>query len=333
MTDDVYIVGLDAYLPSRICTVEAAVTSGRYSAERVEIDGFTAVRIEDERGPADMALQAAKDLVGDAEKDAFNTLFLTCIHRHGHKMLWPPASFLQKALGLATCTRIMSINQGCNGAFVAASLAYDLIRCGLPGDHLVLGADRFSGSSFDRFNSDLGTLYGDAACALRLSARFGSYRIRCLVLESEPALEEMYRDPAISTEGAADHDIKSAKRTYLDVHGRGGFNALFVPALRRLRDAVLGVIDLQRQPAEYVVYPNVGAGLSAQLYAGEFADMARRDMWAFGRSIGHTGTSDQFLGLWQLDRLRTLRPGDRVLLIGAGNGLGLAAMVLEKTQA
>jgi len=331
MTVPVFVTALGAHVPDGICTVQDAIASGRYDTQRAKTDGFVSVRIEDDLSPPDMALRAAQATVDQTDRDAINTLYLTSIHRHGHKLLWPPASYLHNALELGTRTRVLTINQGCNGAFVATSMAIDMIGAGLKGDQLVVGADRFSGSAFDRFNSDLGTLYGDGAFAARFSANHGPYQVRAMVLESEPALEPLYRDVHSADESHADHDIKSAKRAWLDQHGRERFNQLFIPALQRLRAALLGHVDLVRYPADYIIYPNVGAGLSAQLYTGELADLAQRHMWDFGRSIGHTGTSDQFLGLWELHRQQTLTAGQCVLLIGAGNGLGLAGLLLEKT--
>jgi 3-oxoacyl-[acyl-carrier-protein] synthase-3 len=150
-------------------------------------------------------------------------------------------------------------------------------------------------------------------------------------LESEPELEEMYRDSAPASEGFNDHDIKAAKKAFLEKRGRDYFNVLFISALQRLRSVILESIDLTKKQARFIIYPNVGAGLSAHLYANEFSDLAEHNMWDFGRSIGHTGTSDQFLGLWKLDNSDFLGKGDKVILLGAGNGLSLGAIVLEKS--
>lgn len=327
----VYIKSLSAYVPERAMATSEAISAGLYSAERNRVDGFTAVRIEETLSAPDMALAAARPLVGRADAAAVGALYLCSIHRHGHKLLWPPASYLQHRLELPTTARVMGISQGCNGAFIAASLACDMIGAGLSGDHLVIASDRFSGSGFDRFGSDLGTLYGDAAVAARFGPDGGRYRVLALVTEAEPALEEMYRDHAPADEGPTDHDIKSAKRAYLDRLGRDHFDRLFVAALGRLRDRLLVQFDLRRDPARTVIYPNVGAGLSAQLYARAFGDLARSDHWAFGRSVGHLGSADQFVGLWDIDGTDPPDPGERLLLIGAGNGLSLAAMLLEKT--
>ena len=331
MTRDVYICGVGAYLPDQKITVAEAASQGSYDLERAQVDGFSAVRVEPVLSPPEMAVMAARSiLVEDTTTDAgLNTIYFTSIHRHGHKHLWPAASYIHKQLGQPSQTRTVGINQGCNGAFIAASIAYEMLRAGIPGDHLVLGADRYNGSGFDRFNSDLGTLYGDAASAIRLGTTPGVLRIRYLGFESETRLEEMYRDAVPAPEGEIDHRIKEAKKAYLDRVGREHFNTLFLGALDRLRTALLAATDLSAKPARYVIYPNVGAGLSAKLYESKFGDLATRNMWSFGRSIGHTGTSDQFIGLWKLLSDQALNPGDKVLLLGAGNGLSLAALVLE----
>lgn len=325
----VYVAGVSAYVPPRRISIEAAIAQGRYDEARARTDGFTAVAVEETLDVPAMAVRAAAPLVGEADRERVGSLYFAAIHRHGHTLLWPPASHLQKVLGLPATARVLGVSHGCNGAFLAASLAIDLIGAGDARDHLVVGADRFSGSGFDRFNSDLGTLYGDAASAIRFSPEPGPMRVAAFVLESEPLLEEMYRAAEPGPEGPADHRIKEAKRAYLERMGRPHFEALFRGALQRLRGALLARIALDERPADYIVYPNVGAGLSAALYDGALGDLARENVWDYGRSVGHTGVSDQLVGLARLVEDESLSAGSRVLLIGAGNGLSLAALVLE----
>lgn len=325
----VYVSGVNAYVPPGRIGIETAIAEGRYDEARARVDGFTAVSVEDTLDVPAMALRAAEPLVGDADRDRIGTLAFTSIHRHGYALLWPPASHLQKMLRLPSTARVMGISHGCNGAFLAASLAVDLIGAGSLGDHLVVGADRFGGSGFDRFNSDLGTLYGDAASAIRFSAKPGPMRVVAFALESEPRLEEMYRAEAPGLEGPGDHRIKEAKRAFLERRGRPHFEELFTSALLRLRRRLTAQVALDERPADFVVYPNVGAGLSAALYDRALGDLARENVWAYGRSIGHTGVSDQLIGLCRLLDDGLVRAGSHVLLVGAGNGLSLAGLLLE----
>jgi len=326
---DVYISGVSAYLPNSCMTIENAVLEGLYGAERAKIDGFTSILIEEKLSAPEMACKAGKLLINPDDIGRVKNLYLTTIHRHGHKLLWAPANYLQRELGLNSDTRITNITQGCNGGFIAASFSYDLISNGVSGDHLVIGADRYSGSAFNRWTSDLGTIYGDAASAIRFSNQESELRVKYCGLESEPELEEMYRDIATGLEGYNDHTIKEAKTSYLDRKGRDHFNALFNGALRRLRGKVLDMTDLANSPAAYIIYPNVGAGLSASLYSNCFGELANESGWVFGRSVGHTGTSDQFIGLWKLIQDKKLKKGDQVFLLGAGNGLNLGALLVE----
>lgn len=326
----VYVSGVHAYVPPGRISIETAIAEGRYDEARARVDGFTAVSVEDALDVSDMAVRAAEPLVGDADRDRIGTLTFSSIHRHGHALLWPPASHLQKMLRLSSTARVLGVSHGCNGSFLAASIAIDLIGAGSPKDHLAVGADRFSGSGFDRFNSDLGTLYGDAASAIRFSPEPGPMRVAAFVLESEPRLEEMYRAEAPGPEGPGDHCIKEAKRAFLDRMGRPHFEALFKGALLRLRKGLLAQAALDERRADFVVFPNVGAGLSAALYDGALGDLAQENVWDYGRSIGHTGVSDQLVGLSRLLENGFLRAGSRVLLIGAGNGLSLAALLLER---
>lgn len=325
----VYLNGVSVYLPAHAMTIAEAVLAGQYDGERARVDGFTSVCIENRLSAPEMAFEAAAVLVNDDTRHTVSNLYFASVHRHGHKLLWPAASYLQRRLCLGTRTRVTGISQGCNGGFVAASIAYDMIKGGMAGGHLVVGADRYAHSAFDRWNSDLGTLYGDGASAVILSGVPGPMRVLCCALETEPQLEEMYRDAAPATEGLADHTIKEAKKAYLEKHGRDHFNALFVGALERLKAQLLESTDIANNPVAYIVYPNVGKGLSAALYENVFGPLAQQSAWDYGRSIGHTGTSDQFIGLhWLLDQGK-LASGDRVLLLGAGNGLSLGVMLIE----
>jgi 3-oxoacyl-[acyl-carrier-protein] synthase-3 len=228
---------------------------------------------------------------------------------------------------------VFSLNQGCNGAFVAMKVASRHLLSEPGGSILITGADRFEATLFDRWSSDHGTIYGDAAAAVVVSGREGPFRILCLEVEQGSDLEQMYREatPGPEHDGSArlDYDVGAAKRAYLAENGTSQIETVFATTLGRLREKLLKAFPLDEQPASRVVYPNVGAGISAGFYVRAFGDLAREDGWAFGRSIGHTGVSDQIVGLVHLLRTGELQPGERVLLVGAGNGLSAAVMLVE----
>jgi 3-oxoacyl-[acyl-carrier-protein] synthase-3 len=334
---EVFLRGVGVCLPAERYPVEAAVAAGVYDAERAERDGFTSIAIEHERYPVDMALHACQAAASSVPASEISSLIFTSIHRHGHKSLWPPASYLHRRLGMRSDALAYSLNHGCNSEFLAAKVAVSLLQGGAGGHVVVAGADCYENTLFDRWNSDLGTIYGDGASAMVLSTEPALMKILCLEVESGTTLEEMYRDPQPSPESEgsarAEYDVGSAKRAYFDRRGRDELEAVFTATLGRLREKLVEGFALDERPAAYVVYPNVGAGISAAFYRNAFGDLARRDVWEFGRSIGHTGVSDQLIGLEHILESGALQTGERVLLVGAGNGLSAAVMLLELTDA
>jgi 3-oxoacyl-[acyl-carrier-protein] synthase III len=332
----IFVRGIGIDLPDARIPISDAVAAGLLEPERAEREGFISVAVERTRGPLEMALAACQRALAELSPADVGALFHASIHRHGHKRLWPPVSWLHRHLCLDTRALALSINSGCNSAFLATLMAGSYLGCGQASHALVVGSDMFGNSLFDRFRSDLGAVYGDAAAAILLSTEKGMFRILHLDIEAEPQLEEMYRDELASAEtldsAVSEYDVGAAKRCFLARKSRDHFVDLFSNCLARLRKRLLASSDLEERRARVVVYPNVGEGLSAPLYVAAFGDLAERDHWQFGRSIGHTGVSDQFLGLAQLEKTGSLRPCDRVLLIGAGNGLSVAAMLLERSN-
>lgn len=331
--DNVYLRRLGTWLPSGRIMVQDAVASGLYDAGRAAKDQFTSVAVEPNLFPVDMALHASRQAVEGIDANELDRLFHSSIHRHGHKTLWPPASHLHHELGMRSNAIAISVGQGCNGEFLAMQLAIEYVLGKRGSSVLVTGADCFEQTLFDRWNSDNGTVYGDGATAALLSTVPGLARVLHFDVEQGTALEQMYRDerPSPETEGSAvrDYDVGAAKRAYLLTHGDAELRAVFISTLDRLRDALLARFHLDVTPARHVIFPNVGAGISAGYYVQAFGALAEQDAWEFGRSIGHTGVSDQLLGLADLIANRRVESGDRVLLVGAGNGLSAAVMLLE----
>jgi 3-oxoacyl-[acyl-carrier-protein] synthase III len=331
--DRLFILGLGTWIPSDRVSVEEAVATASYDATRAAKDGFTSVAVEHRAFPAEMGVEASRRALAGVDSATVDWLAWTSIHRHGHKTLWPPASFAHHELGLDSQALVFSLSQGCNGAFVAMKLAAEHVRRHPRSTALVVGADRFEDSLFDRWSSDNGTVYGDAASAVVLASRPGPIEVLHLDVEQGSELEQMYRLSEPTAEDASDpgrdYDVGSAKRAYLERHGDAAIRSVFARTLGSLRERLLVNHALIDQPARYVVYPNVGAGVSAGLYQDVFGDLAESDAWEYGRSIGHTGVSDQMLGLSDLLKRGLVSVGDRVLLIGAGNGLSVAVMLVE----
>ncbi|GGR12966.1 ketoacyl-ACP synthase III family protein [Streptomyces roseolus] len=339
-TEIVTIAGTGSHLPERV-DVEKAAEAYDPSGEgdRIRATGYATVCAEETLYPADMALRAARDALCAARVEAreLDLVVLTSIHRHGHKRLWAPASWLQSELGCPQALPL-TVNQGCNAQMLVLDMAAGFLRGRGRGTALVVAADRFGSSGFDRFTADYGIVYGDGAAAAVLTSqppgsdRRGGWRMLRRHTVSAPHLEGLHRDEAPAPERpellAAEHDVRSAKRRYLAERGKDQLRDSTRAAVREIRAALLPDGD---DPAlRHVVYPNLGLPLLTENYFPEFPGGRDRSLWDFGRTVGHLGTGDQIAGLHHLTDQGGTAPGDRVLLLGAGAGFTWTGALLER---
>ncbi|ALL63117.1 3-oxoacyl-[acyl-carrier-protein] synthase, KASIII [Paraburkholderia caribensis MBA4] len=317
-------------------TIDEAIREGWYGDAEHAKDQYVSIAVEREWWPAEMALATARTalLATGADRRRVGQLTYVSIHRHGNARLWQPAAYLQSALG-APQALAFSLSHGCNGMFVAARLALDRLRCDPGQDALVVGADRFGTSAFDRWRGDYGVLYGDAAAAAVFGSSGGFARVLHLSIAGVPELEGMHRHCASHIEhiGHADalqeFGVRASKKAFMERYGRERFFDAIGEALSRLREDVLDRFALHAQPADWLITPHLGEAISAPLYVGMFSELARRHFDDYGRRIGHTGTADQFASIAALAASGQLTNGQRVLLVGSGAGFSCGLMLLE----
>jgi 3-oxoacyl-[acyl-carrier-protein] synthase-3 len=122
--------------------------------------------------------------------------------------------------------------------------------------------------------------------------------------------------------------MREAKRDFLQRHGRTVLAQRTMAALHTLKERVLPNSAAEDQ-VRFVVFPNLGYELLDQNYFPVFDRAEAKSLWAFGSTVGHLGAGDGFAGLAWLLETGALRPGDRVLLVGAGAGFTWTLMLLE----
>lgn len=327
---DLYLAGLAARTGSQTLSAADAVARGAYEHARATDDGYLSVVQEPDAAPYEMAADAAKAAL--AETDATpEMLIYGSIHRHGQPRFWSPASWLQQELGMAGHIPALAIQQGCNGLMQALAMTMDLPNNGMNAA-LFVGADCFHKSGFDRWRSDYGLIYGDAAAAFVLSRDKGFARILETALDGVPALEVLHRDPEFASEDQSswqtEYDIRRTKRAFLADAGTGGFAEPLVAALERLR------VKIESHPqwrgrADILLTPFVGNKTRTMTYEHVFGHLATRSTWDIGQRLGHLGTTDGWVGLDHLRRTGALEPGQHVLIVSAGVGFSCSATLLE----
>jgi 3-oxoacyl-[acyl-carrier-protein] synthase III len=321
-----YIRALATFVPEARMDVISAVANGSYTSEQANKDGYESVAISSE--PAiEMAALVAESAASGAglTGDDISVVTHSSIHDNGIGGFWQPAAFLQRRLK-ATDAMSLSINHGCNGLMLAMLSNASLL--GVRGGHgLAVAADRFSGSSFNRWNSDAGIVYGDAATAVCLSRDQGFARIVYMDFDSVPELEGMHRGEP--DEHSDRWDVSARKLWFLSLHGKSVFFDQMGAAVTRLTSRLAAAGLAKAGGYSAVVIPFVGRTIAAGLYEPAFAPFARRTMTAFGKTIGHTGPSDQMIGLGRYLSENRAMAGDRILLFGVGAGFSLSLTVVE----
>jgi 3-oxoacyl-[acyl-carrier-protein] synthase III len=331
------ITGTGSYLPSQRLDVWA--TAGQYDDAdrgRIRDTGYRTVCAEDELYPPDMALLAARRALDSAQVDPSEIALLavTAIHRHGHKRLWSPASWLQAELGCEQALPL-TVNQGCNGQLLVLDIASTFLAGRSEGSALVVAADRFGASGFERFTADYGIVYGDGAAAAVITRDrdAAGWRVLAAHSVSDPELEGLHRAAQPAPEKPellnAEHDVRAAKRRFLAEQGQERLREATRSAVRRIRQDLIPDGDHPR--LRRVIYPNLGLALLRENYFPELPGGQDRSLWEFGSSVGHLGSGDQIAGLDYLTGHEESAPGDRVLLLGAGAGFTWTGMLLERS--
>jgi 3-oxoacyl-[acyl-carrier-protein] synthase-3 len=332
--NSIYINACESYLPETRFTVDQAVAENKYDQKDAEADGYTAASVEENLWPSDMAMQAADKVLKKSGVSATDLSLITysAIHRHGHKHLWQPAAYIQDQLG-AQQAMAFSLNHGCNALMLSAGMAMEHCQLSDTRHSLLVSSDRFEQSAFDRWQSDYGLIYGDAAVAVMLSQTPGRFRVEYFSQKSAAGLESMHRMESPVGENAEQmqslHNVRESKKQYLTNNGKEQFESTLINTLTELREKLLTNTELGQHMADWVVLPNVGKRVLQSVYEPVFADLAIGDLWQAGKDIGHAGASDQFLGLSVLEQSGDLKPGHLVLLVGAGAGFSCSVMLLK----
>ncbi|OWK25025.1 hypothetical protein AJ87_14815 [Rhizobium yanglingense] len=247
--------------------VLSAVANGHYTSEQAARDGYESVAVSTKPviEMADSVALAAAAAVKLTGADV-SIVTYSSIHDNGVGGFWQPAAFLQRRLQASDAISL-SVHHGCNGLMLSI-LANASMLALKDGTGIAVAADRFSGSGFNRWSSDAGIAYGDAAVALCLSSERGFARILYMDVDSVPELEEMHRgDPDDSDRW----DVSSRKKRFLSLYGKKAFFDQMEAAISRLkvRLAEAGLAGAGGYGA--VVIPFVGQSIAATLYEPHFA--------------------------------------------------------------
>ena len=280
-----------------------------------------------------MAVAAAKKALDHAEISGKTLDFITytSIHRHGQPQLWCPASYVQRELQASNALPF-ALSQGCNSQMLTVDLYSKIMKTEKSMNALIVAADQFSNSGFNRWNSDYGLIYGDVAAALVLSNQKGFAQILQIETVTDSFLEEMHRDDAPYTEQSeryknTHYSPRFTKRKFIENHGKNIIMERTLSALILLKKKMQLAFESDR--VKYIAFPNLGKQILESSYYPHFKDVEKKSLWFYGSTIGHLGSADCVTSLAHLVKKNLLMKNDQVILLGAGAGFTWTGIVIE----
>jgi 3-oxoacyl-[acyl-carrier-protein] synthase-3 len=326
--NDLYVAGVGVYLPSRQTAAEA-IAAGHYDAESAAADEVESACVETELYPAEMAAAAGRDALAMAGEQigTVRAVFHSYVDYQGARY-WQAAPYVARHTA-GSSVPSFDVVQECNGAMGSLELARRFVT-GPDDAVLVTAGDRFDNPWIRRWYGDQSVL-ADGGSAVVLSGAGGFARVRSLITLAENSLEGEARGGAFGSGGdlsPVDFEAMRGRFHQTDVSMLEHYSRMEA-LLHECLGKVLAEAGTTADGLAYVI-PVVTTRWRTQIQLDRMLGLPiERSTWEFGRTTGHIGTADQFIGLHHLITTGKVRPGDRVLLLGGGTGYTVTAAVLE----
>ena len=329
---NVYLSGLGVLQPP-VADAGHAARRGEYSPAAYLENRLTGACIAGDISPPEMAVRAARQALSRAAADPARIgMVLHATIRDQGPEGWLPATYIQREIA-GTPAPAFEIRLGCNGVFAAMEVAAGHLAAAADRTVLVTAAENLGTPLIDRWNASPGFILGDAASALLLDGGGGFARLRAVGSAAVPELEPLYRGgeplwPPPPAEGRK-VDLRERAEYFRDnVMSLAAADELRIRARLDLIERTLDEADRKLVDMTRVVAGNSAAYMVQHDLLEPLGITMERTTWQFGRGIGHTGASDQFLSLNHLLVTGQLAAGDHLLLFG-GAPATMSCAVLE----
>lgn len=331
----VHVAGTGVFLPDRVMTAEEAVGLGRYTQEQRAEHEQISVRVAGELSAPDMAVEAGRRALAHSGFEAADIGLVIHVNVfHQGPDGWSPPYYIQRQV-LGTDVPALEIRQGCNGMLTAVDMASAYLRANdFCKAVLITSADNFSAPLVDRWQAHPGCVLGDGAAAVVLSGSPGVAEVLALGQTALPDLEEMRRSgiplfPPPATVGTV-MDFKAPAGHYrASGHSLMEVGTRINDALRGVLKQTLADAGLALADITAVTHMNMAPRRIDERMLAPLGLDGAKSTTGFGRTVGHLGASDQFLGLDHLMSVGRLASGDHVLMVGVGPGVDLSCLILR----
>lgn len=329
-TKDIFVASTATALPPAVDVADAEA-AGLVDDPHTGL-GYDSIAVADGVAGPEMAVAAGRVAVARSGIAAaeYELLLHSSLWFQGLDM-WGTASYVaNETVGAQAVS--MDLQQRSCGGMAAFHMATAYLESGFGTTALLTTGDAFAAPAFDRWNSQMYTLFGDGGTAIALSTRGGVARVLATAAHADNSLEGFGRggEPFRFAPGA-EAPVPVLRR--LLRHSRtpaaaGGWERIEA-AMLKTRDQVLSDAGVDQDRIARAVLPFIhrGGGQAENYHALGFTEA--QSVWEFGRAVGHLGAGDQFAGLDFLLARGDVAVGDLVLVFGVGVGFNFAAAVLE----
>lgn len=334
--DNVYIESIASFIPDNYEQVSDAIARNKVNPKEVKGLGYKQLSIST-ASFKEMCLIVAKDSLkeGSNYESNLTSIYLSYTHWHGNRYFWSPASYIQNNLNLSVGCASYQLHQGCNG--MAAAIEQAALRLTATANDirsLIVGADKFSRTSFNRWNSDIGLLYGDGAAAVVLTNVETPIRILAINTITDSSMEVLHRDANEKEQDYEDSDelfmVRDVKMQALAKLGATYLMDKTKHIVSNLINKTLHEAGIDIENDIKIIFPNLGEAILNSSYRVALDERMIEVGQELQDITGHLGTTDSII---KLDRLIRSRDKDiknkYVLLISAGSGFSWSAILIK----
>ncbi|MFE7579759.1 ketoacyl-ACP synthase III family protein [Streptomyces sp. NPDC057521] len=333
--DNVYLAGIGSWIPDRV-SVDEAIEKGWYDETLRASSGMVSVAVAGDVPAPDMAVAAAEEALKRSghEPEEIAALIHTPVFHQGPDIWSAPHYILHRTVNRPVPA--LELRQGCLGMITSLRFAATMMTADpAAGAVLITAGDNFSTPGLDRWRVSSNYVLGDAGSAVLLSRREGFAKLLSVSSISIPEAEILHRggDPLFPPSITLGRPLDLEARTD---HIRAQWIKGVPPPVFHLGDIVVEAVtaaltdagrtldDITRVAHSAVAFDQIRNGFLEPLGIEE-----SRGTWEFNRRVGHSGGTDQIVGLEHLLASGELRPGDHVLLLAAAVGMEVGCAVLE----
>ena len=320
------IIGVGSYVPEQIMTnhdLEKMVeTSDQWIVERT---GIKERRIADKSTTTcDLAVKAAQQALEDA-KVAPEEIDLIIVATVTPDMVFPAAAcIVQDRIG-AVNAAAFDLSAGCSGFVYGLTVGSQFISSGLYKKVLVIGAETLS-KIMDWTDRNSCILFGDGAGAAVISEVEDGYGILGVELGADGSGGESLHMPAGGSKMPATMETVEQRLHYIKMSG----NEVFKFAVKAMGEAAIKALDRAEVDCTEIDFliPHQ-ANMRIIQSAAKRLKVPMEKVMVTVDKYGNTSAASIPMALADAVKMKKIKKGDMIVLVGFGAGLTWASSVMK----